>query len=146
MILDTPSGVSPFAAATATADVLLPRPVRVLLIEDDADWRGLLTDILGAEGFEVEGVENGLVALLRLQATHALPEVVLLDLEMPVMDGRAFLALARRDPALRAVPMVVLSSSARDGVEVAASLDKSCDPDALIETLRAVTGEAAAVR
>ncbi len=140
MPLAASAGASPFP----TASVLLPRSARVLMIDDDPDWRDAVTELLRAERFEVETAENGLAGLQRLRAAagaaHPLPQVVLLDLEMPVMDGREFLAQARLDPTLRALPVVVLSSSAREDVKaaVAVALDKGCDPDALLGILRAV--------
>jgi CheY-like chemotaxis protein len=134
MQLDVPSGGSQFA----TASVLLPRSVRVLMIEDDPDWRETIAEFLRAERFEVDTAENGLAGLLYLRSARPLPQVVLLDLEMPIMDGRGFLAEARRDPTLRALPVVVFSSSARDDVRVRLALDKSCAPEALVGILRAV--------
>jgi two-component system chemotaxis response regulator CheY len=78
----------------------------VLLVEDDADIREALTDVLRMEQWTVEPAANGKVALDRLQA-GPLPDLMLLDLMMPVMDGWEF---ARSlDPGARP-PIIVLSA------------------------------------
>ena len=116
------------------------RATRVLLVEDDPDQREVAADLLRLEGFEVATAENGLDALLHLRNGPVLPDVVLLDLEMPVMDGREFRARQLDDPSARSVPVVVLSSASSEGVEAAASLEKPCSPNRLIGVLRAVAG------
>ncbi len=113
------------------------RPVRVLLVEDDQDLRESLEEFLRLEGFEVVGAANGLDALLHLRTTLALPDVILLDVDMPVMDGREFRAVQRRDPVAGMVPVVVLSSAIPEGLEAVAALEKPCRPELLTSVLRA---------
>lgn len=83
--------------------------MRVLLIEDDADVRTTLADILELEGFQVEWCEDGATALERLRAGDR-PDVILLDLMMPQMDGWQFRASQEADPKMAAIPVVVLSA------------------------------------
>src|SRR5690606_16492213 len=71
----------------------------MLVVEADVDVRETLEDILESEGYTVTTAANGQEALERLSGA-ALPCVVLLDLMMPVMNGREFLAALRRDPVL----------------------------------------------
>ena len=78
---------------------------RVLVVDDDPDILDALSEILEVEGYEVQRARNGREALERLE--QRLPDVVLLDLMMPVMDGWEF---ARSlSPAARP-PIIVLSA------------------------------------
>ncbi len=61
----------------------------VLMIEDDSDILFAVSLFLEGEGYTVYGAENGFVAL-QLLKEHGLPHFILLDMAMPVMDGRAF--------------------------------------------------------
>ncbi len=81
----------------------------VLVVEDDADLREALALLLGSEGIEVAQASNGREALQMLP--HHPPRVIVLDLDMPVVDGIEFLAtkraLWRRD--LRSIPVLVMT-------------------------------------
>ena len=101
-----------------------PTPATILVVDDDRDFRDFLALVLRAEGFVVELAEHGLAAMRALRALRyrrTLPHLILLDLTMPVMDGRAFRAVQRQDPAYCAIPVVVISGDA-DGREQAAAL------------------------
>src|SRR5690349_16999267 len=82
----------------------------VLLIDDDEDLREALADILDEHGYQVVHAGNGQKALELLRAGLR-PGLMLLDLMMPVMDGAQFRAEQRADPALRGIPVVVLSAA-----------------------------------
>ncbi|MFP2932583.1 response regulator [Pyxidicoccus sp. 3LG] len=94
----------------------------ILVVEDDADLRAAVADILEDEGFEVHVAENGREALEELGHMGKRPCVVLLDLMMPVMDGFAFMERFRADPSLRQVPVVVFSASVREPPEGATAM------------------------
>ena len=81
----------------------------VLIVDDDPDTVETMRDILEAEGHTVLSARNGLEGLE--VALRTVPDLVLLDLDMPVMDGRAFLASVRRTPELAGVTVVVLSGA-----------------------------------
>ncbi len=83
---------------------------RILLVEDDHALRDTLADVLADEGFHVACAANGREALDEL-AKGLLPDLIVLDLVMPVMDGWAFREAQRQRPELAAIPMVVLSAS-----------------------------------
>jgi len=85
-----------------------PNPVSVLVIEDDFDIRQTLREVLEEEGITVATAENGADALNMLRKVR--PELILLDLNMPVMDGVEFREAQARDPSLRQIPTVVLSA------------------------------------
>jgi CheY-like chemotaxis protein len=85
-------------------------PSRILLVEDDHALRETLADVLSDQGYDVDCACNGQEALERLG--HELrPDLILLDLIMPVMDGWAFRDAQRRSPELAGIPMVILSAS-----------------------------------
>ncbi|MGC3998097.1 MAG: response regulator [Anaeromyxobacter sp.] len=115
----------------------LGRAARVLLVEDDRELREALADVLMLEGFEVEQAENGLDALLHLRSAPRPPDVVVLDLDMPLMDGREFREAQLRNPALAAVPVLVLSSHVEEGLPLG-GLGKPCSPERLLARLRAL--------
>jgi CheY-like chemotaxis protein len=83
----------------------------VLVVDDDPDIRETLSELLDANGYEVLEAENGQIALDVLKSTPRFPCVVLLDLSMPVLDGREFLRRRASDPILRSIPVVVVSGS-----------------------------------
>ncbi len=110
----------------------------VLIVEDDADLREMMAQLLTLEGFQAETVANGRDALEYLR-TSDLPDVILLDLMMPIMDGWEFRRRQRQDPALAKVPVVVLSAldAARaQDLEEAAFLKKPLDFDRLLQLVR----------
>jgi CheY-like chemotaxis protein len=84
----------------------------VLLVDDDDDLRKLLAELLRQDGFVVHTAENGRDAL-EVLAAGLVPDVVLTDLAMPVMDGRALRRALASSPVWQDVPVVVLSSSPR---------------------------------
>src|ERR1700693_5143107 len=89
------------------------RPTRetrhILIVEDDADLREALSEVLRDEGYAVTSAADGQDALDRLRREPR-PSVILLDLTMPVMNGWQFRAEQRQDPDLSEIPVVVLSA------------------------------------
>jgi CheY-like chemotaxis protein len=83
----------------------------VLVVEDDDDTRELLREALEAHGYAVACAANGDQALEHLRASSPLPDVILLDLMMPVMNGWQFRSAQRRDQALASIPVVVITAS-----------------------------------
>ena len=81
----------------------------ILVIEDDAATRDALSLALEDEGYFVTGVANGQEALQHLRHT-APPNLILLDLMMPVMNGWEFRKQQAEDPALQSIPVVVVSA------------------------------------
>jgi CheY-like chemotaxis protein len=91
---------------------------RVLVVDDDADIRETVSLILEDEGWEVVSAADGAAALTILRdGKH--PDVILLDLMMPVMNGWQFREEQLKDPKLASIPLVVLSanSSVKDKAE-----------------------------
>lgn len=86
------------------------KPRNILLVEDDHELRDALSDALSGAGHRLTAVADGVAALQAMRS--ALPDVVILDLMMPVMDGWQFRVEQRRDPRLAGVPIVAISASA----------------------------------
>jgi CheY-like chemotaxis protein len=78
-------------------------------VDDDADLRTILVQVLSARGFVIEQAADGREALLALRRGFR-PALILLDLMMPRMDGWQFLAEQRTDPALADLPVLVMSA------------------------------------
>ncbi len=92
----------------AVMDRFRPTAGTVLVIDDDEDTRARLRGFLKKDGWVVIEAENGKVGLDRVVATR--PEVILLDLTMPVMDGFTFLQRLRARPDCHDIPVVVLTA------------------------------------
>jgi CheY-like chemotaxis protein len=86
----------------------------VLVVDDDADIRETLCDLLADEGYRVAQAENGRDALALLaRADQPRPDLILLDLMMPVMSGLQFHEALIEQPALASIPVVFLSADSR---------------------------------
>jgi len=83
-------------------------PCTVLVVEDDTDTSAMLRRMLTTEGWAVTEATNGRVALERMAESQ--PELILLDLMMPEMDGFAFLEALRQQDAWRSIPVVVVTA------------------------------------
>lgn len=81
----------------------------ILVVEDDADLRKILRLQLTSQGYEVREAENGAEGFAAVRGF--VPDCVVLDLMMPVMDGFGFLKRARAINELTAVPIIVLTAS-----------------------------------
>jgi CheY-like chemotaxis protein len=108
----------------------------ILLVEDDPATRGAMKMVLEWEGYRVECAANGQEALRRLMAGER-PSIILLDLNMPVMDGRQLREEMQREPSLAAIPIVTVSAAEdADAVEAASRVRKPFEPAELLEAIR----------
>ena len=112
----------------------------VLVVDDVADTRDAIVEMLAAKAFDAVGAASGAIALDLFKA-GMLPCVVLLDLRMPDMDGWEVWEWMKRHPALAALPVVVLSTDARDEPRVRAVgmrefLQKPVDGVALVAAVQ----------
>jgi CheY-like chemotaxis protein len=118
------------------------RSRRVLVVEDERTIRRSIAGYLEDAGYTVDQAENGAEALTRMQ--EATPDVVVLDLLMPVMGGRALVQACRQDVRLGAVPVVLLSAAhdlpqATEELQPRASLAKPVDLDVLLAVVDRVS-------
>jgi CheY-like chemotaxis protein len=89
----------------------------VLLVEDDRDISECLTEFLQSEGYQVQNASNGKVALELLRTRGPLPDIILLDLMMPIMDGFAFREEQLKNSELALIPVVLMTADSQ--IEVA---------------------------
>jgi CheY-like chemotaxis protein len=85
--------------------------VSVLVVDDDVDIRETVIEVLADAGYEVASAGNGAEALDALRTVS--PDLILLDLSMPVMSGEQFRTRQLREPKLAGIPVVVMSAAAR---------------------------------
>ena len=107
----------------------------VLVVEDEADLRTALVELLSIWGYRVSAARDGREALESLRASEE-PVLMLLDLQMPVMTGDQLLAEVSRDPPHRPLRIIVLSANRdvhrRGELQcVSAALNKPVPPDRL---------------
>jgi CheY-like chemotaxis protein len=126
----------------AVEPVDVDRHRRVLVVEDERTIRQSIAGYLGDVGYTVDEAENGAEALNCLR--RAIPDVVVLDLLMPVMGGRAFVQACRQDARLGTIPVVLLSAAhdlaqATEELQPRASLAKPVDLDVLLAVVDRVT-------
>src|SRR5690349_1836609 len=109
----------------------------IFLVDDDPDVREVLSLVLEMEGYIVIQVGNEQEALEKLKHVARLPLVVVLDLAMPVLDGRGFLAQRARDHILANIPVIVISGSRPDEVlaDVEVFLQKPVEMVRLLESI-----------
>jgi phosphate regulon transcriptional regulator PhoB len=116
---------------------------RVLIVEDERDIRDLVVHHLKREGYQVSAASSGEEALRQVQA--APPDLVLLDLMMPAMDGLEVCRRLRQDPATAMLPIVMLTAKGDEvdrvlGLEIGADdyIVKPFSPKELLARVRAV--------
>jgi len=118
-------------------------PSRVLIVEDEPDIRALVVHHLKREGYQVSAAASGEEALRQVQAAQ--PDLVLLDLMMPAMDGLEVCRRLRQDPATASLPIVMLTAKGDEvdrvlGLEIGADdyIVKPFSPKELLARIRAV--------
>jgi len=88
---------------------------RILVIEDQEDNRRILRDLLTSVGFELFEAEDGAQGIAAAAAHR--PDLILMDIQMPVLDGYEATRRLKADPALRGIPVIVVTSYALSGDE-----------------------------
>ena len=116
---------------------------RALVVEDDPDIVELVALYLGKEGFEVESIGDGRAALQKIRATPF--DLVILDLQLPGIDGLTLCAAVRRTGSARHVPLVMLTARVEEtdrivGLEMGADdyVVKPFSPKELVARVRAL--------
>jgi two-component system, cell cycle response regulator DivK len=97
---------------------------RILVVEDQEDNRQILRDLLANAGYEMLEAEDGLAAIS--QATQHRPDLILMDIQLPQLDGYEATRRIKADPALNGIPIIVVTSYALSGDEEKAKL-AGCD-------------------
>jgi two-component system cell cycle response regulator DivK len=87
----------------------------ILVVEDQEDNRQIVRDLLTTTDYEVIEAENGEEALAAIAKQQ--PDLILMDIQLPVMDGYEATRRIKADPALRAIPIIAVTSYALSGDE-----------------------------
>jgi two-component system response regulator CpxR len=113
-------------------EVSMDRRRCVLVVDDDQAIREVIAEVLRDEGYDVVCAENGVQALRELRRDHH-PDVMLLDLMMPVMSGWELLEAVQADERLAKIPVLVVSAMTAPGVR--ACIPKPLDLDVLLRAV-----------
>lgn len=115
---------------------------KILIVDDDSGIRDTLADCLECEGYDVAGARNGAEGLEHLAARR--PDLILLDLLMPVMNGHQFLARLRADAATRDIPVLLMTGASGRTAQplppADAVLPKPFELDELLELVKRLDG------
>jgi len=96
----------------------------ILVVEDQEDNRQIIRDLLSALDYELAQTENGAEALAAVARQR--PDLILMDIQMPIMDGYEATRRIKADPATKGIPIIAVTSYALSGDEQKAR-DAGCD-------------------
>jgi CheY-like chemotaxis protein len=128
-----------------TSDACARRTITVLLVEDEHDVRVALRNLLEDDGFEVLTASDGQAALVLLDGSERVPDVLVVDLMLPVLDGWSLVAALQRNPRYADIP-VIIQSAFRDPPPprgIAIFLGKPIDESALLGAIKRYTAVSA---
>jgi len=127
------------------ADSMNPdrRPL-VMVIDDDADIRSAIEELLDGEGFATVGATDGQAALNLIADMRDRPALILLDLMMPILDGWTFCKVRQGIVALMEIPVIVISAASMTGthepLRVDGRIEKPFDADELVRSVTLMVG------
>jgi two-component system cell cycle response regulator DivK len=118
---------------------------KILVVEDTEDNRQILRDLLSAAGYDVIEALDGAEGVAK--AGEHMPDLILMDIQMPVMDGFDATRRIKADPALKAIPVIAVTSYALSGDEQRARsagcdgyIAKPFSPRQLLATVNKIIG------
>ena len=121
---------------------------RILVVEDQEDLRGVLRDLLTGSGFEVTEAADGQTGVAKAKSER--PDLILMDIQLPGIDGYEASRQIKADPDLQATPIIAVSSLAMKGDEQKARasgcddyVTKPYSPMQLLRLIRGRLGERA---
>ena len=88
---------------------------RILVMEDEEDNRQIIRDVLAPTDYEITEAENGVEALAAVAKQR--PDLILMGIHLPIMDGYTVTRRIKANPALRSIPIIAVTSHALDGEE-----------------------------
>jgi two-component system, cell cycle response regulator DivK len=125
-----------------------PDAQTVLIVEDQIEMRAINAMYLHHHGFRVLATDNGIEALEAARANH--PDLILMDVSIPGMDGIRATAELKRDPATMGIPVLIVTAHPYGSVGRRAAdagcdgyLTKPCDPRRILQEVRALLTPAA---
>ena len=114
---------------------------RILVVEDQEDNRQILRDLFARTDYEIMEAENGVEALAAVARQR--PDLILMDIQLPVLDGYETTRRLKADPAMRSIPIIAVTAKAMKGdrqkcIEAGASdyITKPVDTEQLFSLLR----------
>jgi two-component system cell cycle response regulator DivK len=110
---------------------------RILVVEDQADLRGILRDLLTGSGYEMLEAADGEAGVAKAKSDR--PDLILMDIQMPVMDGYEATSRIKADPDLNTTPVIAVSSFAMKGDDY---VTKPYSPMQLLRVVRGLIGDA----
>jgi CheY-like chemotaxis protein len=108
--------VRPLAMENTMNMPVTPHPTTILIVDDQLDNREMLSELLGAEGYRTLEASGGMEAM-DVVANDA-PDLILLDVSMPDMDGFAVASLLKADPKTSAIPIIMVTAHTGRGARV----------------------------
>jgi two-component system, cell cycle response regulator DivK len=119
---------------------------RILIVEDQEDLRGVLRDLLTGSGYAVLEASDGQSGIATAKSER--PDLILMDIQMPLLDGYEATRQIKADPTLKATPVIAVSSFAMKGDEEKARtagcddyITKPYSPMQLLRVIRSYLGE-----
>ena len=114
---------------------------RILVVEDQDDLRGILRDLLTGSGYDVAEAADGRDGVAKAKSER--PDLILMDIQLPGIDGYETTRRIKANPSLRHIPVIAVTSYALSGDDVKA-LEAGCDayvtkpfdPAELLEKIR----------
>jgi CheY-like chemotaxis protein len=119
---------------------------RILIVDDSLDIQFLLKQMLDSEGYQITFACSGTEALEMLRETPVLPDLILLDLMMPELDGYQFREAQAKDSSISAIPVIVMSADGgmtpkKEKLAAHAFLKKPfLSPEEILNTVERVLG------
>jgi CheY-like chemotaxis protein len=113
----------------------------VMIVEDDEDIRNVLGEILTSVGMTSVTAANGEIGLSYLRTTQKLPDLILLDILMPVKDGYQFRAEQLADDRIKNIPVIVMTAflgGDTSKMRAAAVVRKPVDIESLIDLIKQI--------
>ena len=118
---------------------------RILVVEDQEDLRGILRDLLTSSGYEMLEAADGGAGVAKAKSDR--PDLILMDIQMPILDGYEATRQIKADPDLKTVPVIAVSSFAMKGDEEKARaagcdhyITKPYSPMQLLKLVRSLLG------
>ena len=95
---------------------------RILVVEDQEDNRQIIRDMVAATNYEITEAENGEQALAAIAKER--PDLILMDIQLPIMDGYTATRRIKDNPALRSIPIIAVTSYVEEQKAQAAGYDE----------------------
>jgi CheY-like chemotaxis protein len=112
----------------------------ILVVEDDAITCGAVKMVLEWEGYHVDCAANGQEALNRLRQSEEKPDLILLDVTMPILDGHQFREEQMHDSDINGIPVIVVSAAdIESSLDASGYIHKPFHPEELLEAIRSQT-------